>query len=342
MKQFICNLKNRALLLSLSVVIVNNMYAQCPKSSDLENLFLKSIKEKNIDMVKQCIDAGVNYNGAYCTDFQHLLQMNHVSKYVKYQSSSMKTPYIATVVATGDTSLIKLFIEKGVNLNTNYQRPIFENDPEPNRPSVNNRWLRGWESTSPLLAYLTGGKLTAEAMELLHGSGARLTPQDISYIEKLSAHGMCKFLSGYGYSFTFNEENLRNAINNKDKEGVDFYLSQGVKPNTYCLLAACEKNNIDLVKQFLDMGLSIEARDSEMKYYRFDLTVLGWAIKAGDFDFVKYLVEKGADLNTQCIFTRDKKLFKMNYVDFAQHRAEVKVSQKIVDYLVLERAKRNM
>jgi hypothetical protein len=92
---------------------------------------------------------------------------------------------------------------------------------------------------------------------------------------------------------------LFNAINrNHSDEVVQFILDQDVKPNGEILLLAAEKKRFNLVNQFATMGADVNYQYPSGKSYSNGATALLYAIREGDLETVKLLVERGAQVNT--------------------------------------------
>jgi hypothetical protein len=91
-------------------------------------------------------------------------------------------------------------------------------------------------------------------------------------------------------------EYLIAAIAEGNYQGTEKLLSEGAPLNNPSdvqkdpLIVAVENNNIDIINLLLDYG-----SDPNIEYKNGSL--LQWAIKTQDFEFVKRLVQKGADIN---------------------------------------------
>jgi hypothetical protein len=91
---------------------------------------------------------------------------------------------------------------------------------------------------------------------------------------------------------------LFNAINrNHSDEVIQFILDKGVKPNGEILLFAAEKDRFNLVYQFAELGADVNYQYPAGSAYANGMTALLYAIKKGDFETVKILVEQGAEVN---------------------------------------------
>ena len=346
------DMKTIITVLLLFVISSTNMLIAQPKTiyiptNDMEPYFLEAIRKKNIDKVVQYLDAGMSVNGSYIINYDHI---NNGGP--RPTSIPVRKPYLMDVIQTHDTTLIKLFIEKGAKLDGIYQKPIIKSRPMVGYPNSREWFLEKWISITPLGGSFFEAGFDYGTIYMLIKLGAKLSSDEVEVIRQSQDLHICKMLTEMGgYKFSFNTEDLYKALVDNNKDVIDFLLESGIKPNGFCLIEAYSKNNTELTKKFIDMGVSIEFRDVDWKHYRFNMPLLGWAIKKSDFEFIKYLVEeKRADLNAICIYYNTNgmgefqgskyKPSKSNYIEFARDRTEVKTRDDIIEYLILAKAKR--
>jgi hypothetical protein len=91
---------------------------------------------------------------------------------------------------------------------------------------------------------------------------------------------------------------LFNAINrNHSDEVIQFILDKKIIPNGEILLFAAEKNRFNLVNQFAQMGTDTNYQYPSGKPYSNGMTALLYAVQESDFETIKLLLEKGANVN---------------------------------------------
>jgi ankyrin repeat protein len=118
----------------------------------------------------------------------------------------------------------------------------------------------------------------------------------LDYSHKDSALEILKLLQNKNINPS--QFDLFNAINrNHSDEVVQFIVDQDVKPNGEILLFAAEKNRFNLVNQFAKMGADVNYQYPAGKSYANGMTALLYAIREGDFETIKFLVEQGAQMN---------------------------------------------
>jgi len=71
-------------------------------------------------------------------------------------------------------------------------------------------------------------------------------------------------------------------------------LSKGTEGTNWELFHACQTNDIKKIKVILDMGVSVNCRDTDT-----GSTPLHWACSKSQQHAIRYLVERGADINAQ-------------------------------------------
>jgi len=109
---------------------------------------------------------------------------------------------------------------------------------------------------------------------------------------------VCQIL--LNYNIRPNAYDLYTAISrNRQNNTIQFLLQNGAVPNGEILLLAMEKQRFDLAKQFIEAGVDVNYRYTLSKNYADGMTPLLYASKWGNFDMVKLLVEKGANINIQ-------------------------------------------
>ncbi|MDR2943240.1 MAG: ankyrin repeat domain-containing protein [Treponema sp.] len=91
---------------------------------------------------------------------------------------------------------------------------------------------------------------------------------------------------------------LYTAINkNQSNAVIQLLLQNGAKPNGEILLLAMEKQKFEQAKQFIGMGADVNYRYPLSKKYADGMTPLLYASKWNNFELIKLLVEKGANIN---------------------------------------------
>jgi hypothetical protein len=95
---------------------------------------------------------------------------------------------------------------------------------------------------------------------------------------------------------------LYTAINrNRQNSAIQFLVQNGAAPNGEILLLTMEKNRLDLAKQFISAGVDVNYQYPLSKSYADGMTPLLYAAKWGDFEIIKLLTEKGANVNSRDI-----------------------------------------
>jgi len=109
---------------------------------------------------------------------------------------------------------------------------------------------------------------------------------------------VCQIL--LNYNIRPNAYDLYIAINrNRQNNTIQFLLQNGAVPNGEILLLTMERQRFDLAKQFIEAGADVNYRYTLSKNYADGMTPLLYASKCGNFDMVKLLLEKGANINMQ-------------------------------------------
>jgi ankyrin repeat protein len=88
---------------------------------------------------------------------------------------------------------------------------------------------------------------------------------------------------------------------NRQNSVIQFMITSGASPNGEILLLAMEKQRFDLAKQFIEAGVDVNYRYALTKQYADGMTPLLYASKWGNYDIVKLLLEKGANINIQAV-----------------------------------------
>jgi ankyrin repeat protein len=97
-----------------------------------------------------------------------------------------------------------------------------------------------------------------------------------------------------------NNFDLYTAINrNQSNDVIQLLLQNGSKPNGEILLLAMEKQRFDLAKQFIETGVDVNYQYPLSKNYADGMMPLLYASKWNNFELVKLLVEKGANINAR-------------------------------------------
>jgi ankyrin repeat protein len=102
------------------------------------------------------------------------------------------------------------------------------------------------------------------------------------------------------YSIFPNNFDLYTAINrNQSNTVIQLLLQNGAKPNGEILLLTMEKQRFDLAKQFIETGVDVNYQYPLSKNYADGMTPLLYASKWNNFELIKLLVEKGANINVR-------------------------------------------
>jgi ankyrin repeat protein len=95
---------------------------------------------------------------------------------------------------------------------------------------------------------------------------------------------------------------LYTAINrNRQNNAIQFLLQNGAIPNGEILLLTMERQRFDLAKQFIEAGADVNYRYPLTKNDADGMAPLLYASKWGNFEIVKLLVEKGANINIKAV-----------------------------------------
>jgi len=93
---------------------------------------------------------------------------------------------------------------------------------------------------------------------------------------------------------------LYTAINrNQNDNVIQFILRNGVRANGEILLLSVEKQRFDLAREFIESGVDVNYQYPLDKSYADGMTALLYAVKWGNLELVKLLVEYGADINAR-------------------------------------------
>jgi ankyrin repeat protein len=102
------------------------------------------------------------------------------------------------------------------------------------------------------------------------------------------------------YNIFPNSYDLYTAINRNQSDAViQLLLQNGAKPNGEILLLSMEKQKFDLAKQFITTGVDVNYQYPLSKNYADGMTPLLYASKWNNFELIKLLVEKGANINAR-------------------------------------------
>jgi len=106
----------------------------------------------------------------------------------------------------------------------------------------------------------------------------------------------------FSYDILPSSFDLYTAINGNQSDNVIQLLTQkGAKPNGEILLLAMEKQNFESAKQFILDGVNVNYQYPSSKSYADGMTPLLYASKWNNFELVKLLVEKGANVNARAV-----------------------------------------
>jgi len=95
---------------------------------------------------------------------------------------------------------------------------------------------------------------------------------------------------------------LYTAINrNRHNDVIQLLLQNGASPNGEILLLAMERQRFDLAKQFIETGVDVNYQYPRTNSGTDSMTPLLYAVKWENFELVKLLTGKGANLNTQTV-----------------------------------------
>jgi len=93
---------------------------------------------------------------------------------------------------------------------------------------------------------------------------------------------------------------LYTAINRNQPDSViSFILNHGVTANGEILLLAMEKRRLDLAKQFIQAGADVNYQYPLSRNDTDGMTALLYASRYGNFELVRLLVDRGADINAR-------------------------------------------
>jgi ankyrin repeat protein len=111
---------------------------------------------------------------------------------------------------------------------------------------------------------------------------------------------VCELLQKY--NINANAFDLFTAINrNRQNNTIQFLLQNGAVPNGEILLLVMEKQRFDLAKQFIETGVDVDYQYPLSKNYADGMTPLLYASKWNNFEMVKLLTERGANINMQAV-----------------------------------------
>jgi hypothetical protein len=95
---------------------------------------------------------------------------------------------------------------------------------------------------------------------------------------------------------------LYTAINrDRQNSAIQFLIRNGAAPNGEILLLTMEKRRFELARQFIEAGVDVNYQYPLSKGYADGMTPLLYAVKWGNFETVKLLIEKGANVNARDI-----------------------------------------
>jgi ankyrin repeat protein len=102
------------------------------------------------------------------------------------------------------------------------------------------------------------------------------------------------------YNIFPNNFDLYTAINrNQSNTVIQLLLQNGSKANGEILMLTMEKQRLDLAKQFIETGIDVNYQYPLSKNYADGMTPLLYASKWNNFELIKLLVEKGANINVK-------------------------------------------
>ena len=104
------------------------------------------------------------------------------------------------------------------------------------------------------------------------------------------------------YDIRPNAFDLYTAINrNRQNSAIQFLVQNGAVPNGEILLLTMERQRFDLAKQFIESGTDVNYQYPLTRNDADGMTPLLYAAKWGNFELVKLLVEKGANINSKAV-----------------------------------------
>jgi hypothetical protein len=182
------------------------------------------------------------------------------------------------MIRTSFTILLFFFFPFVVHAQTNYKRDFVQALSSNDFPSIE--------------------KIINDNAEQFSDSDKRLMYAfALDYCYKDSALSILKLLQNKNTNPSLYD--LFNAINrNHSDDVVQFILDHNIKPNGEILLFAAEKKRFNLVNQFAKMGADVNYQYPTGSAYANGATALLYAVREGDLETVKLLVEQGAEVNT--------------------------------------------
>lgn len=92
---------------------------RCTDNTELELRFIDAISSQNRKILEACYEEGVNINGATCSCVVKTSVVLNSGAWGSVRICDSK-PFFLEAIATGNSSVIKWFIEKGVEINQGY------------------------------------------------------------------------------------------------------------------------------------------------------------------------------------------------------------------------------
>lgn len=104
------------------------------------------------------------------------------------------------------------------------------------------------------------------------------------------------------YNVFPNSYDLYTALNRNQSDAViQLLLDNGSSPNGEILLLAMERQRFNFAKQFIEAGVDINYQYPLSSSYADGMTPLLYALRWNNFDLVKLLTERGANVNSTAI-----------------------------------------
>jgi hypothetical protein len=135
------------------------------------------------------------------------------------------------------------------------------------------------------------GQMTAGEKRLVYGFA-------LNYSHRENAVVVLELFAKYHIQAV--QYDLYHAINASHRDNViEYILEGGINPNGEIVLLAAEKQRFNLVRQFIGKSADVNFRYPEGKAYADGMTTLLWAVKWNDFETIRLLVERGANINVR-------------------------------------------
>lgn len=352
------NLKSLcALVLALSLLCGCNLQIMPPQAYDDSELYLYyAINSENEELVRECIESGVDINQAKGGSIL-LVQKDWLTEAVNLgYGDSMRTikmlldsgadvnqkdilgfsPMMRACGADYENNYyaidhVKLFLEYGGDINLRSKQGLSSLDYA----------VQCWDVETVKMLIEKGGEVTRKTFEIAKETYSDYTDFSMIHLiaEQMKSSKIDMGLDPMteaallGNSESVIQQTGEAGLNNNNREQVTAYAAAFCSPETMqaliskdiayddTLSVAAENGNVPMMKYLIGIGMDVNAEDS------YEYTPLFNAVYNGRYEAAELLFSKGADIEDK---TSDSYSYGMDLAEYAAYDADVKMLDLLV------------